>query len=173
MTDKNNKTDRIPRDRLVAVQSKGALSGDKKLYFIFTVFQVEEVLADLPVRPVPFTPEFLSGLCRWRKRFIPVLDLEKRFGAAAGTTKTGSRFLVLRTTTARDAQESRIIHCALKVPDRITTLDIKGSDRVMTAEFSLIDEQLTRGVFLYGDSVLVAPDLLTMLDMENCFYKGE
>jgi hypothetical protein len=43
----------------------------------------------------------------------------------------------------------------------------------MTAEFSLIDKQLTRGVFLYGDSVLVAPDLLTILDMENCFYKGE
>jgi chemotaxis signal transduction protein len=173
MIGKHETADQGCSERMVAVRSAAGTPEAENMMYIFTTGQVEDVLADLPVCPVPFTPPFVCGVCKWRKYVVPVIDLEQRLGIGFGNSKTQRRFMVVRTAVADDETGSRMLHYVLKVSDRISTLDISGSDSILSEEVSGINGMLTRGVFRYGDDMLVAPDLLTLLDMENCFDKGE
>ena len=47
------------------------------------VMRIAEVLRPVPVTPLPAAPPFVEGIIELRGRFLPVIDLRKRFGAAA------------------------------------------------------------------------------------------
>jgi len=173
MAHKDQTVDQPKSDGLVTVRSTSGLPGVENIYFIFTLKQVEEVLADLPVNPVPFTPLLLGGMARWRKRFVPVIDLDRRFGTISDNGTQGSRFLVVKMAFSDNGSDNLIQHIVLKVPDAISTMNIRRSDEIYSEGPSVINDCPVRDVFRHGDDMLVAPDLLKILDMDNCFDKGE
>ena len=46
------------------------------------VMRIAEVLRPVPVTPLPSAPAFVEGIIELRGRFLPVIDLRKRFGRA-------------------------------------------------------------------------------------------
>ncbi len=48
------------------------------------VMRIAEVLRPVPVTALPSGPSFVEGIIELRGRFLPVIDLRKRFGAAGG-----------------------------------------------------------------------------------------
>jgi purine-binding chemotaxis protein CheW len=48
------------------------------------VMRISEVLRPVPVTPLPSAPPFVEGIIELRGRFLPVIDLRKRFGAGDG-----------------------------------------------------------------------------------------
>jgi purine-binding chemotaxis protein CheW len=48
------------------------------------VMRIAEVLRPVPVTPLPSAPPFVEGIIELRGRFLPVIDLRKRFGGGGG-----------------------------------------------------------------------------------------
>ena len=53
---------------------------NKHIYFLFSLRQMEDILADGEVRSVPFSPEHLEGVAEWRGHVLPVVSMETCLG---------------------------------------------------------------------------------------------
>jgi purine-binding chemotaxis protein CheW len=51
--------------------------------FAFNIFQVERILRYEAPAPLPKAPAFLEGVLQYQGAAVPLIDLRKRFGAAA------------------------------------------------------------------------------------------
>jgi purine-binding chemotaxis protein CheW len=51
--------------------------------FAFNIFQVERILRYEAPAPLPKAPEYLEGVLQYQGGAVPLVDLRKRFGAAA------------------------------------------------------------------------------------------
>ena len=58
------------------------------------VMRIAEVVQPLPVTPLPAAPDFVEGLVELRGRFLPVIDLRRRFGDAAPADRTLGKYVV-------------------------------------------------------------------------------
>jgi purine-binding chemotaxis protein CheW len=65
--------------------------------YVVPVEQVREVLKPREITPVPHTPEHIIGVCSLRGIVLPVVDLNRRLGLAAGTRDEKSRIIVTGT----------------------------------------------------------------------------
>ena len=55
------------------------------------VMRIAEVLRPVPVTPLPSAPPFVEGIIELRGRFLPVIDLRKRFG---GEERAAGKYVV-------------------------------------------------------------------------------
>ncbi len=53
---------------------------DKPISFLFSVRQVEDIIKEVLVYPVPFSPPYIEGITEWRDHVVPVISLEKCMG---------------------------------------------------------------------------------------------
>jgi len=163
----NTKTQSHLRSNKVLSVKVRRKNGEKNaLYFLFTVKQIEEVLPDITVRPVPFAPSFLSGLCNWRGQMIPVIDLEERLGLS-DTDKPDNRFLVVRTGTSTKSTNGKILRCVLRVSDTIHTMGIPTSCTAISANRVGVESSLLRGAYQKEQDSYIIPDLAYILQNQQ------
>lgn len=159
------KTTRI--NKVVAVKARQLVSEDaRKLFFLFTPSQVEEVLSDIVVRPLPFAPAFLQGLTYWRDSLLPVIDLEKRFAIKNEGKDGASRFVVVRAGTMENSAGGKVFHCVLKLSDEIFSMDISASRFVVENKHIGIEPSLLRGTYRLNDNTYIVPDLISILQKQ-------
>ncbi|MDM8523354.1 chemotaxis protein CheW [Desulfococcaceae bacterium HSG8] len=99
---------RIPRfvsrtDRKVVVfpaMSPAEIS-DGQIYFLFSIRQVEEIINEVSVQSVPFSPSYIEGVTLWRNHVVPVISLEELLGMETMPDKSGFRLLSTRLITVR------------------------------------------------------------------------
>ncbi|HYD51000.1 MAG TPA: chemotaxis protein CheW [Gemmatimonadaceae bacterium] len=77
------------------LSSRDAVQGGKFLTFLLAgeeygveILKVHEIMGMLPVTRVPRTPEYVRGVINLRGKVIPIIDLRRKFGMAAGTDET-------------------------------------------------------------------------------------
>jgi chemotaxis signal transduction protein len=148
---------------------------DRKAVLIFTASQVEEVLREITVQPLPFASDYLLGLCSWRDRVLPVIDIVRGYGLQAVSDGGGKmRYLVVRTVASGERTQDnpenkyeRILRCVLKVSDQIITGNIPDDCVAVSAEFSGLDpafaDVLAKGVFEREGELMIVPDLLPFI----------
>ncbi|HAO22686.1 MAG: hypothetical protein BWK80_55635 [Desulfobacteraceae bacterium IS3] len=68
----------------------------EKIYFVFSVRQVEDIIREIPVSPVPFSPRYLKGIVRWRDCIIPVISMEECLGFDMLNVENANRLLTVR-----------------------------------------------------------------------------
>lgn len=153
--------------KLVSVRVwREELEGNE-LYLLFTMKQIEEVLSDIIVRPVPFAPSFLTGLCNWRGKVMPVIDIEKRLGFS-DTGQSDKRFLVIRTGTSTNPTSGKILRCVLQVSDAIRTTEIPASCVAVNTNQVGVESSLLRGAYQGEQDSYIVPDLPSILqDQES------
>jgi purine-binding chemotaxis protein CheW len=69
--------------------------------YAIDLLRVREIIAPLPVTPVPRAPAFVEGVVRLRGEVVPVLDVRKRLGAEVRPPTRKSRFLVVHVAGRR------------------------------------------------------------------------
>ncbi len=155
-------------EKVVAMRARQHVNNGKdKLFFLFTTSQVEEVLADLIVRPLPFAPAFLQGVSYWRESLLPVIDLEKRFipeeNEQHGEQSGKSRFVVVRAGTKENAGSDNVFRCILKITDEIHSMDISTTGFVAEDKHPDLESLLLRGIYRWNDNLYIVPDLVSIL----------
>ncbi len=160
---------------------------DRVPVLIFTASQIEEVLPGIAVQPLPFAADYLLGLCAWRDRVLPVIDVVRGYGFQALPAEDGVRYLVVRTVHSAEkiqenpknkdaAKDEKIFRCVLKVSDQIITGDIPNDCVAVSAEFPGIDPALAdvsaKGVFEREGELMIVPNLLPFICSENELSKN-
>ena len=133
------------------------------LFFLFTAGQVEEVLSEIAMRPVPFAPSFLQGVTLWRGHLLPVVDLEKRFAIEDGEKRGKARFLIVRTGAPLNPAGEQIIRCALRLSDEIHPMEISGSSSMVDSKRIGVEQSLVRGIYQWNKNMYIVPDLVSIL----------
>ncbi len=148
-----------------AVQQK--MEGNSKLFFLFTAGQVEEVLSEAVVQPVPFAPSFLQGITLWRGRLLPVVDLEKRFRFSHREKRERSRLVVVRTGAPENPVGEQILRCVLRLSTEIHSIEASGSSSMVDSERIGVDPSLVRGIYQWDEDMYVVPDLVSILQNQQ------
>ncbi len=161
-----NKTTSI--DKVVAVRVRQQVSEDAgKLFFLFTTSQVEEVLSDIVVQPLPFAPVFLQGLTYWRESLLPVIDLEERFAIKGEENGGVSRFVVVRVGAMENEAGGEVFRCVLKLSDEIFPMDISASGFVVENKDIGIEPSLVRGTYRLNENSYIVPNLVYILQNQS------
>ncbi len=72
------------------------LKSGRQINFLFSVTQVEDVIKDVDIRSVPFSPPWVDGITRWRGQVVPVISLEKCLGLKVVNPELAERKLMIR-----------------------------------------------------------------------------
>ena len=76
----------------------------RQVFFLFSVTQVEDIINQVPVHQVPFSPPYIEGIAEWRDFVVPVISLEGCLGfkteSSAGIqhSSAGTRLIMVRTS---------------------------------------------------------------------------
>ena len=69
------------------------LLGDKS--YGVNILKVKEIIEHTDITPVPMTPDFFLGAINLRGRMVPVIDMARRLGMAAGTVSRRTCIVIL------------------------------------------------------------------------------
>ena len=96
------------------------------------VMRIAEVLRPVPVTPLPSAPPFVEGIIELRGRFLPVIDLRKRFGA--GDERAAGKYVVAPMGATSVALVVDEVTGVERIPtDQIQTPPALASGRVAPA----------------------------------------
>ena len=158
----------IQPTKIVTVRAgQGGQEGNNKLFFLFSPRQVEEVLAEITIRPLPFAPAFLPGVTLWRGQLLPVVDLDKRFKFSAGGKRNKSRFLIVRTGAPENQADQQILRCALQLSDEIHSTQAAHESTMIDSEEIGVEPSLVRGTYQWHDDRYIVPDLVSILQNQH------
>ncbi len=117
------------------------------------VMRIAEVLRPVPVTPLPSAPPFVEGIIELRGRFLPVIDLRKRFG---GEERAAGKYVVApmgETSVALVVDEVMGVE---RIPtDQIQAPPALASGRVAPAFVS--------GIVKWNDRVFMLLDIEAVL----------
>lgn len=77
-----------------------------QIYFLFSLRQVEDIIKEVRVYPVPFASPHIEGITEWRNRVVPVLSLEKCLGMKnTSEASSGTRLITVRLLREREGRK--------------------------------------------------------------------
>ncbi|MCI5144739.1 MAG: hypothetical protein D3923_04250 [Candidatus Electrothrix sp. AR3] len=154
--------------KIVTVRIPGAVVLKREPSLLFTASQVEEVLPEVEVQPLPFAAEWLLGLCAWRQQLLVVINPARLYGIQSVFSEEADRYLVIRTALPTgkknlQEQEKNIFRCILRVPNHIAAGEIpKQCTPIAADKVGIAAASLTRGIFKHEDGLLIVPDLVSV-----------
>ena len=138
---------------------------DREVNFLFSLRQMEDILLDAAVRPVPFAPPYVEGIAKWRNRVLPVVWLEKCLGMKTLDGRGQQRLMVVRTPNkGPDPAGANRIMLRVVPPIRMLTLPIDCSP---ASGAWLSEPNLTRGIYEWQNGFLVVAHLERILQGKN------
>jgi chemotaxis signal transduction protein len=138
---------------------------NRQVYFLFSLRQMEDILTDAPVRPVPFSPAHLEGMAEWRGHILPVISMEAWLGFEFLNTQKVQRLMVVRAAQNGTVQKN-VDRLMLQVipPIQMLTLPIE----CFPASDDWIPESyLAKGVYEWENKFLVAVHIENILGGGN------
>lgn len=85
--------------------------------------EIERVVPFVPLKPVPYAPDYLPGLLHYRHAPIPVIDLGVLLENGPTPAALSSRILLTRFNDGQQSQAPTFV--GLLAPSVVETLDIK------------------------------------------------
>ncbi len=154
-----------PEQRVLIYSAQTPRVANKQIYFVFSQYQMEDILMDTPVRPVPFSPSYIEGVAEWRNQVMPVISLEGCLGMESLDSSKTQRLMVVRALK-NEAAPMGIYRIMLRIvpPIRMLTLPIECSsisDRWIPENF------FAKGVYEWQDSLLVVAHMKNILYGRN------
>ena len=83
--------------RVLIFPAMTPMIGNSQVYFLFSIRQVEDIIQELDIYPVPFAPSYTKGLGLWREQALPVISLEDRLGLEKKTSHKNPGFMLIRS----------------------------------------------------------------------------
>jgi chemotaxis signal transduction protein len=95
-----------------------------RVFYLFSIRQVAEVLNHAAVQPVPFAPHHAEGLTRWRGHILPVMSLEHCLGISTPVEQMPVRTIVARTIARDGADTLHELYTVFKVGAAIRQMNL-------------------------------------------------
>ena len=135
---------------------------NRQIYFLFSQHQMEDILMDTSVRPVPFSSEYIEGIAKWRNQVLPVISLETCLGMESLNPSKVQRLMVVRALK-NEAVPTGIYRIMLRIvpPIRMLTLPIECSP--ISAGW-IPEKFFAKGVYEWEDGFLVVAHMKNILD---------
>jgi chemotaxis signal transduction protein len=128
----------------------------KRIYFLFSLFQVEDIQGELKVYDVPYSAPFVEGIAVWRESAIPVICLERYLGMKPAESKSGQRFIVIRSTLR--SQEGAVeMRSGIRTEREIKMIPIPDTSELVKPN-GWINHGLIKGVFEWEEGFIVVPE---------------
>jgi len=126
---------------------------DRPVYFLFSLVQMEDVIMDAAVHPVPFSPPYIEGVAEWRDHVVPVLSLEGCLGMKPEKSQKARRLMVVRVAK-KEVTKVENHRSMLRVvpPIRMATLPIECTP---TSAGWIPESNLVRGIYEWEKGFLV------------------
>ena len=153
----DNKLSESYKHRVLIFNAQTPRVLNKKIHFLISQRQMEDILMDTAVRPVPFAPSYIEGLTEWRQEILPVISLEACLGMEyLNSTKT-QRLMVIRAKRD-EADPMGIYRLMLRVvpPIRMVSLPIEC---IPVSDDWIPENFFAKGVFEWEDKLLVIADM--------------
>jgi purine-binding chemotaxis protein CheW len=116
------------------------------------VMRIAEVLQPVPVTVLPAAPTFVEGIIELRGRFLPVIDLRRRFGGAPAGVSGRAKYIVAPIATTAVALVVDEVTGVERIPiDQIQPAPALGTGRVAPPFVS--------GIVHWNDRVLMLLDV--------------
>ena len=146
----------------VIVPAIASAMDDKQVYFLFGVLQVEAILKEVSVRPIPFSAPYLEGVAQWRETVLPVICLERYLDLEPVSNSRGNRFLLVRSPVP-SGENNGAVRGILRVHPDIQSRFLSG-DSVAT-RFDTDDKLsgLLKGAYDWEDRRILIVDLKRLL----------
>ena len=150
---KNNET-KSPEKRVLIFPAQTPEVSNRQVFFLLSLRQMEDILTDAPVRPVPFSPAHIEGAAEWRGHVLPVISMEACLGFEFLNTQKIQRLMVVRAAQNGSAQKN-VDRMMLRVipPIQMLTLPIECSP---VSDEWIPDNYLAKGVYEWENKFLVA-----------------
>jgi chemotaxis signal transduction protein len=135
-----------------------ALPGENhKLQYALSITQVLEILAPLPVIPVPGAAPYIPGLVNWRNHPVPLIDLQRRLGLEVVRAPDLARLMIVRAQSKKREQVfgflvDPVIHM-LRLPVEYRAGNLQAN----------IPEQFVKSVVEIDGKLTVIPELSNLL----------
>jgi chemotaxis signal transduction protein len=118
-----------------------------RIFYLFSIRQVAEVMNHVDVQPVPFAPPHAEGLTRWRGHILPVMSLEHCLGISVPGEQIPFRTIVARTI-ARDANNALLeMYTVFKVGAAIRQINLPLICEPTGAPDWIADASVLSGVY--------------------------
>lgn len=116
------------------------------------VMRIAEVLQPVPVTVLPAAPGFVEGIIELRGRFLPVIDLRRRFGQSGAGDAARAKYIVAPIGSTAVALIVDEVTGVERIPtDQIQPAPSLGADRVAPSFVS--------GVIHWNERVLMLLDV--------------
>lgn len=132
-------------------------ASEQQIHFILSVSQVEDIIREVEIRQIPFSPVFIDGVSRWREDVVPVLSFERCLGLKAEAIASVSRYILVRT--GEKTKRRGLIKTASKIQMAKLPLECQPVD-----DFRWIPKkELVRGVYEWDAGYLIVTDVNKIL----------
>ncbi len=129
----------------------------KQIYFLFSLYQVEDIQGELKVYDVPFSVPFVEGITVWRDMAIPVISLERYLGMELTEIRYGRRCIVIRPTL-QSMEGSIDMRIAIRTEREIKMVSIPDSSE-QVAPNGWMNHHHVKGVFEWEEGFIVVPEM--------------
>jgi len=153
-----------PEKRVLILPAQIPKVSNRQVYFLFSLRQVEDILTDAPVRPVPFSPAYIGGVFEWRGHVLPVISMEACLGFEFLNTQKIQRLMVVRAAQNGSTQKN-VDRMMLRVIPPIQMLTLPIECFPVSDEW-IPEKYLAKGVYEWENKFLVA------VHIENILYEG-
>ncbi len=150
-------------DRRVLIFPSSVTFGSSvgRVFFLFSLTQIEDILKETPVVDVPFSPSYVQGVSRWRNQVVPVLSLEGCLGLASnGTPDYSERLVMVRSGVSFEGRRRRSL---LRVLSSIRILTLPIPCAPLSSVGWIPNHYLVRGVYKWEEGYLVVVHLENIL----------
>ena len=138
---------------------------NRQIYFLFSQHQMEDILMDTAVQPVPLSPSYIEGVAAWRNQVLPVISLEACLGMESLNSSKIQRLMVVRALKD-EAAPMGIYRIMLRIvpPIRMLTLPIECSP---VSDEWIPEHFFTKGVYEWENGFLVVAHMKNIIDGRN------
>lgn len=127
------------------------------IYFLFSLYQVEDIQGMLKVRRVPLSFPYIEGITIWRGLAIPVISLEHYLGLEPLEGNSGSRFLIIRSAVESE-EPGEELRAAVRIGREIRMAPVPNAGEPVEPN-GWIPKHLVKGVYQWEDGFIVVPEM--------------
>lgn len=134
----------------------------KRVYFLFSVHQVEDIARDVSVLPVPFSQPFVKGIASWREYIVPVVSLEMCLGIETINPGKARRFVVVRTPSKEAAHGTHLL-CMLNADPAMRMMNLPIECAPVEVNSVIPKSRLVKGIYEWKEGFLVVAHMEKIL----------
>jgi len=135
----------------------------RQVFYLFSVRQVVEVLRDVKILPVPFSPSGTEGVAEWRGRVVPVLSLEKCLGIRQPDEQEHMRTIAIRSVGKAETDRLEELYAIVTVGAKVEQLELPLECDAVETPAWITEASCLIGAYQMPDRLLLVVDIEKIL----------